>query len=147
MKWANGSLHLPVFCKLSFISTGSSSAKLNMKPTDSISEAIGEVYGYSKAFLLQQLEYFKLDIAERVSRSLSLAITIFVLAMLFLIILLFASLALGIYLGEQLGSYPKAFLIISGGYAVLTFGLLLFRRLLITNPILSRIIKVFFQNQ
>ena len=52
-----------------------------MKPTDSISEAVGEVYGYSKAYFQQQLEYFKLDMAERVSRSLSLAITIFVLAL------------------------------------------------------------------
>ena len=117
-----------------------------MKPTDSISEAVGEVYGYSKAYLQQQLEYFKLDIAERVSRSLSLAITVFVMVMLFLLILLFASLALGIYLGEQYGSYPKAFLLVSGGYAVVTFLLLLFRRTLVTNPILSRIIKVFFQN-
>lgn len=118
-----------------------------MKPTDSITEAVGEVYGYSKAYLQQQLEYFKLDIAERVSRSISLAITVFVLVMLFLLILLFASLALGIYLGQQLGSYSEAFLLVSGGYAVLTLILLLLRRVLITNPILSRIIKVFFQNQ
>lgn len=117
-----------------------------MKPTDSISEAVGEVYGYSKAYFQQQLEYFKLDMAERVSRSLSLAITIFVLALLFLMILMFASLALGIYWGEQWGSYSKAFLAVSGGYAALTLFLLIFRRILITNPILSRIIKVFFQN-
>jgi hypothetical protein len=117
-----------------------------MKPTDSISEAVGEVYGYSKAYFQQRLEYFKLDMAERVSRSLSLAITIFVLALLFLMILMFASLALGIYWGEQWGSYPKAFLAVSGGYAVLTLFLLIFRRIIITNPILSRIIKVFFQN-
>ncbi|MEQ8705232.1 MAG: phage holin family protein [Phaeodactylibacter sp.] len=117
-----------------------------MKPTDSISEAVGEVYGYSKAYFQQQLEYFKLDMAERVSRSLSLGITIFVLAQLFLMIMLFASLALGIYLGERFGSYTQAFLVISGGYAVLTLFMLIFRRLIITNPILSRIIKVFFQN-
>lgn len=117
-----------------------------MKPTDSISEAVGEVYGYSKAYFQQQLEYFKLDMAERVSRSLSLAITIFIIGTLFLMILLFASLALGVYLGKQWGSYSNAFLAVSGGYAAFTLILLVFRRVIITNPILSRIVKVFFQN-
>ncbi len=117
-----------------------------MKSTNSINESVGEVYGYLKAYFNQHLEFFKLDMAERTSRALSLAITMVIILMLGLVMLVFASLALGIYLGETLGSYPKAFLIVSGGYALFTLFLLLLRRQLITNPILSRIIKVFFQN-
>lgn len=107
-------------------------------------ESSGEAYGYAKAYIEQQAEYTKLDIAERVSMAISSAITTVVVLQLAFFVSGFLSVALSIYLGQRLGSFVQGFLIVGGVYAVLTFVVVLFRRLLITNPIVSRIIKIFF---
>lgn len=108
-------------------------------------ESTGEAYGYAKAYMEQQIEYAKLDIAERLSTSISSAITTIVVIQLVFFVLGFFSFALGVYLGQVLDSYVKGFLAVGGIYTVLTLAIILLRRPLITNPILSRIIKIFFE--
>lgn len=118
-----------------------------MKETNSVLESAGEVYGYIRIYLKQHLEYYKLDIAERISKAISAAITMIVLLMLFFMMLGFLSVAAGFYLAERLGSTWEAFLIIAAAYFVLTLLVALFRRFVITNPVLSRVIKVFFSEE
>ena len=108
-------------------------------------ESTGEAYGYAKAYMEQQIEYAKLDIAERLSTSISSAITTIIVIQLVFFVVGFLSFALGIYLGQVLESYVQGFLVVGGIYAALTLAIVLFRRPLITNPILSRIIKIFFE--
>jgi uncharacterized oligopeptide transporter (OPT) family protein len=115
-----------------------------MKETNSVLESAGEAYGYARAYLKQYLEYYKLDIAERVSKVISSAITMIVLLILFFMMLGFLSVAAGFYLAELRGSSSEAFLLVAAAYLVLTLLVALFRRFLITNPVLSRVIKVFF---
>lgn len=117
-----------------------------MKNSESVLESAGETYGYIKAYISQQVEYYKLDIAERLSRAISSAITMVVLLLLFLMMLGFFSLAAGFYLAQEFGSNIKGFLVIGGVYLGLTFLFAVFRRYLITDPVLSRVIKVFFQD-
>lgn len=116
-----------------------------MKSSDTILESAGEAYGYAKAYIEQQVEYAKLDLVERISVAISTAVSTVVVLLLFLMVLGFLSLAGGFFLAQRLGSPGQAFLIISGIYAVFTIAALLFRRVLITNPILSQIIKIFFE--
>jgi hypothetical protein len=118
-----------------------------MKPTDDILESAGEAYGYARTYAEQMLEYYKLEIAERVSLTISSAITMVVILMIFLIGTLFFSLAMGMYLADVLGSSVQAFLAVGGIYALLAIIILVFRRQLIVNVILSRMIKVFFQKE
>ena len=108
-------------------------------------ESTGEAYGYAKAYFEQQIEYTKLDIAERLSTSISSAITAIVVVQLIFFFLGFLSLALGIYLGQRLESYVQGFLVVGGAYAIFTLAIILLRRPLITNPVVSRIIKIFFE--
>lgn len=118
-----------------------------MKKPNNLMESAGEAYGYARAYAEQQLEYYKLEIAERVSISLSAAITIVIIGMVLLIFTMFLSLALGFYLAEKLGSFSQAFLIVSGIHAAIALIVIVFRRHMITNPILSKIIKIFFEKQ
>lgn len=118
-----------------------------MKLQDGVTETAGEAYGYAKAYIEQQLEYTKLDIAERLSIAISSAITAIVVVQLAFFVAGFLSIALGIYLGQRMGSYAQSFLIVGGIYAVITFIIVLFRRPLVTNPVVSRIIKIFFEVQ
>ena len=45
-------------------------------------ESTGEAYGYAKAYVEQQIEYAKLDVAERISTAISSAITTIVVLQL-----------------------------------------------------------------
>ncbi|MCB0578757.1 MAG: phage holin family protein [Phaeodactylibacter sp.] len=116
-----------------------------MKLPDGLMESSGEAYGYVKAYVEQQIEYTKLDIAERLSTSVSSAITAIVVLQLVFFAIGFLSLALGIYLGERRGSYVEGFLLVGGLYTLFTVAVILLRRPLITNPVVSRIIKIFFE--
>ncbi len=108
-------------------------------------ESTGEAYGYAKAYIEQQVEYTKLDLAERLSISISSAITAIVVIQLIFFVLGFLSFAFGVYLSQRLGSYVQGFLIVGGIYLAITIAVILFRRPLITNPVVSRIIKIFFE--
>ncbi|MCG8326559.1 MAG: phage holin family protein [Chitinophagales bacterium] len=118
-----------------------------MKQKDQILESAGEVYGYTKVYIKQQLEYYKLEIAERLSLTLSSMITLVMILMVMLLFVIFLSLSLAFFLSDKLGSYSQGFLIVSGVHAFVAVVVVLFRRQLITNPILSRIIKTFFQKE
>ncbi len=108
-------------------------------------ESVGEAYGYAKAYIDQQIEYTKLDIAERLSTAISSAITAIIVLQLILCVLGFLSLSLGLHLGQLMNSNVQGFLIVGLIYAAVTFIVVLFRRPLVTNPVLSRIIKIFFE--
>ena len=108
-------------------------------------ESTGEAYGYAKAYVEQQIEYTKLDLAERLSTAISSSISTIVVLQLIFFVLGFFSLALGLYLGLRFGSYVQGFLVVGGIYMAVTLAIILFRRPLITNPIVSRIIKIFFE--
>ena len=47
-------------------------------------------------------------------------------------------------LGKRMDSYVKWFLLVGGIYALFTIVLIIFRWPLVTNPVVSRIIKIFF---
>ena len=108
-------------------------------------ESTGEAYGYVKAYIEQQVEYAKLDVAERISTAISSAITTIVVLQLVFFFCGFLSIALGIYVGQRMDSYVKGFLLVGGIYALFTIVLIIFRRPLVTNPVVSRIIKIFFE--
>lgn len=108
-------------------------------------ESTGEAYGYVKAYIEQQVEYAKLDVAERISTAISSAITTIVVLQLVFFVCGFLSIGLGIYLGQQMDSYVKGFLTVGGIYTIFTISIIIFRRPLVTNPVVSRIIKIFFE--
>ena len=118
-----------------------------MKQKDQILESAGEAYAYAKVYIKQQLEYYKLEIAERLSLTLSSMITLVMILMVMLLFVLFLSFSLAFFLSDKLGSYSQGFLVVSGVHALVAIVVVLFRRQLITNPILSRIIKTFFQKE
>jgi hypothetical protein len=116
-----------------------------MSSSDTILQSAGEAYAYLKTYLEQQIEYTKLDLAERFSVAISSALTTVIVSFLIIMALGFVSLALGFFLAERLGSYGQAFLYISGAYVLIALIATLFSRILITRPILSKMIKIFFE--
>ncbi|HMR42454.1 MAG TPA: hypothetical protein PKC40_01410 [Saprospiraceae bacterium] len=111
---------------------------------ESILEKTGESYGYLKEFVNLQFEYLRLEIAERSGKVLSSLITVAVIGLIALIVLLFVSLTAAIFLGAAIGSYTGGFLLISAFYALTGIVVYYFRKPLIASPIVSLVIKEFF---
>ena len=106
-----------------------------------VSEQAGEIVGYVKEYGEKQVKLVKLDIAERVSRITSGLALMMVAFVLLLFVLLLLSISAGIYLGEVWGSYAMAFLFLSGFYLIVGIALFVFKKSLVTNPILEVVIN------
>ena len=116
-----------------------------MKETEQLFEAVGETAEYAKQYTQLQLDYLRLETAERVAKVGSTLIAGLVLAALAMMALLMLTLAAAVYLGQYWDSYVKAFLCIAGFYAALGLLVLMFKERWLTNPILTSMIKSFFK--
>lgn len=116
-----------------------------MKDTEQLFEAVGETAEYTKQYVQLQLDYFRLETAERVAKVSSTLIAGLILAALGMMALLMLTFAVAIYLGQYWGSYAKAFLCIAAFYALLAVLVLIFKERWLTNPILTSMIRSFFK--
>ena len=112
-----------------------------MKATDELLESAGESVEYIKLYVKQQKQALRLEIAERLSKSISSMVTVAVLGFLATMVIMFLTISVGFWLGSMWGSYALAFLVITIFYALVATAIWFFKRQLITNPVLSSIIK------
>lgn len=109
--------------------------------TEQLLSATGETIEYAKLYFEQKSDYLKLEVAKQSAKTTSSLITAAVLGILGLIVLFLLTLSIGFYLGEAIGSYGTAFLILTGVFALIGLVIYFFKRQIITNPLLSMVIK------
>jgi hypothetical protein len=118
-----------------------------MKNTDEILDSAGETFEYARQYLKQQGDYIRLEAAERVSKTASAMVTALVLGALSLLVLIMLSLAAAFWLGNAMGSYAEAFVVIAVFYCLFGGILYIFRRQLVTNPTLKLMLNAFFDRE
>lgn len=116
-----------------------------MDHKDEILQSAGETIEFARQYARQQMEYYRLEIAERTAKTTAQLITSMVVAIVVLVALIMLSIAGGFYLGSLLNSFALAFLCITGFYALLAFMVYVFRRKVITNPILTSILQTILE--
>lgn len=114
---------------------------------DEILESVGESYGILLRHINNRMDYVKLEAAETSSLVISSLITLFVLSFMAVTVLGFGSIALAIYLGNQLQDLALGFLIVTVIYLLLTIIAYALRHRLITNPVLTMVISKFFHSE
>lgn len=115
-----------------------------MKDTEEFLESAGETAEYARQYAKLQLDYLRLETAEKLAKATSALIATLAIAALGLLALLMLTLSAGFYLGQQWGSYGLAFLCVAGFYVFLAVLVLLFKDRWLTNPMLGTIIRSFF---
>jgi len=115
------------------------------RETRNLLEKLGELVGYVQVYANDRIELVKLEAAERSAKAVSSGITVAILALIFTMALLFGSVALGLFIAEWIDSYAFAFLIVFGLYVVLGSLIAVFRKALVTNPVLTIIIKSMYK--
>ena len=112
-----------------------------MLDTKDIIASTGETVEYAKILVEQKVEYYQLEFAKRTAKTTANLITGAALSFLVMMILIFLSLALGLLLGKWWGSYALGFIVITGLYLFAAIVIFYFKKQIITNPVLSLIIK------
>lgn len=116
-----------------------------MKDTEHLLESAGETAEYIREYVKLQVDYLRLDIAERLAKVISALFATLAIAALGLLALMMVMVALAFYLGNLWGSYALGFLCVGGFYVVLAVLVVLFKDRLVTNPLLTSIIRAFFK--
>lgn len=106
---------------------------------DKISKHFENLSNDAKVYLESELAYYKLDAYKKLIKATSFILRFIVIVSVFLVLLSFLSLALGLWLGEIFNHYYLGFLIIAGVYLILFILLLLFGKRFITG----RVLKIF----
>ena len=106
---------------------------------DKIGQHFENLSNDAKVYLESELAYFKLDAYKKAIKATSFIFRFIVTVGVFLVLISFLSLALGLWLGELLNHYYLGFLIIAGLYFIIFMLLLIFGKRFIT----SRVLKIF----
>lgn len=115
-----------------------------MKLSEEILESSGELIEYFKFYLDRQLYHARLETSERMAKIVSSMITAAVVSTLALLVLVFFTVGVGLYLSHYWQSPVLGFGVIALFYGVLVLGVWVFRRQLITNPVVSLVIEKMF---
>lgn len=111
-----------------------------MKPEELLS-SVGETVEYGRLYVEQQKDLIQLEVAERFAKTTSQLVTLAVIAFLAIMVMIFLSVAGAFFLADAMNSYSLAFLTITAIYTLAAVLVFYFKKSLVTNPILTLIIK------
>ena len=109
-----------------------------------LSEHISKVSDEAKKYLNSSLEYYKLDSFKKMMDGAVSLVNLMVSGSIFLIFILFISVGVAIVIGESLGSLSYGYFIVAGIYLVIYVLYKLFGKPFITEIVLRKYSKVFF---
>ena len=90
-------------------------------------------------------ELFKLELVESLAQLYTKVFSIFLLWIIVPIFMLFILVALALYLGKLWGAYYLGFLAVGGVVLLIFILILLFKKALITNPLVDALVSAFFE--
>ena len=109
-------------------------------------ENLGETIGYIEAFAERKIQLAKLEVAEKVAKTTATMATGMILMALFPVVLCVLSVAVGFLLVESFGwSFAASFFLLTGIYVAIGALLVIFRKALLTNPVLETVIQELFK--
>lgn len=100
-----------------------------------------ETAAHLGAYAHNQLEISKLLFIKKTAKASSFLMYIFIASLLLLFIAFMLSISAGLYIGNLIGSYPLAFLIIAGINFLLLILLAVFKKAIIDNAVLRKLLK------
>ncbi len=95
---------------------------------NSIDKKSSKAIDLGNEYVKTSVEYFKLKVFQQVSKSFSLAIKLAILGGLLFIAIIFLSVAMVLWIGEEIGNYSIACLIVSLMIALIFAIVILFRK-------------------
>lgn len=110
------------------------------KTTDHIQDLTDNL----RAYIDSSTEYYKLDLFKKIMKGAVSLVNLLVIGSIFLVFLMFISVAVAISIGESLDSMSSGYFIVSGFYLVVFILIVLFGKSLIRKNVLKKYSKIFF---
>ncbi|GAB5555710.1 MAG: hypothetical protein Sapg2KO_53010 [Saprospiraceae bacterium] len=112
-----------------------------------LTESLGQSTTYLKSLIEVKVDQAKLQAIEKSSKVISSLFTVLVIGATAGLSALFGFIALAIYLGQLLQNAALGFLAVAGLLLLITGCFYLFKRQLITNPIITYIIQLIYEKE
>jgi succinate-acetate transporter protein len=113
-------------------------------PFQHLKENAEDIQDNLKNVIDSNIAYYKLWLFKVLMKSTTLLLKVVLMVLLFTLFLLFASVALALYLGELLQSNALGFLSVGGMYIVLLVFVCLLKDKIVEGSVLEKFSKVFF---
>ncbi len=96
-------------------------------------------------YINSRILLMRLEVSERFAKALALLFKNIVVLVFFGIFFLFASMAAAFWIGESVRSIPVGFAAVAAFYLAVTLILFVFRKPLIENPFMNKVIRILFE--
>jgi len=106
-----------------------------------VREKIEDSLEHIGAYIQTRLDLVLLNISDKVANSASVAIALFLLWSLSSFILIFLSLGLAWWIGQEMNSMPAGFFIVAGIYLLLTIIIYVVAKKIIRPTLINKILK------
>lgn len=102
-----------------------------------IGQHFSELSEDTKLYIQKLIEYYKLDIFKKLSKSLSTSMHLFIVGGIVLLLLLFFSIGLAFLIGNEVNSTANGFFIVGGIYVIILIISLIFGQKFIDKIVLG----------
>lgn len=113
---------------------------------EDIKENIDQVHDETRAYIDSTVAYYKLWGFKVMMKSTTLTVKFVLIAICFMMTLLFGSVAMALAIGELLESNVLGFLIVGGIYLALTIIFALIKEQIVEGAILRKFSEIFFND-
>ncbi len=115
-----------------------------MSQEEELLEKVGEAAEYAKQYTKDQIQLLKLELAERTAKLISAMATSLVIFFILMAAVLFLTVGLSLFIGNYLDSNAAGFAIVAGIYIIAGIIIIIFKKTILTNPILTIVIRQLF---
>lgn len=109
-----------------------------------ISEKISVLTADIRAYIDTSVEYYKLDVFSKLIKGIVSLVNLLVIGSIFLVFMLFISVAVAMNIGEAMENMSSGYYIVSGFYLLVLVLLIIFGKPLLSKAVLTKYSKIFF---
>jgi ABC-type multidrug transport system fused ATPase/permease subunit len=113
---------------------------------EELKESTEGIREQAQAMIESNVAYYRLRTFKIAMKSTAMIVKVTMVALCFLMVLLFSSIALAFWLGNYYSNYGLGFLCVAGIYLILTLLLSLVKDRFIEGPLLKKFSELFFND-
>ena len=106
-----------------------------------------EVISEVKSYASMRFDLIRLELLEKLSKIISLILLVFVCVLISIIVFTYLSILLLLWLNDVFSSMIPGVCIVAGVYAILLTAMIIFRKKVFLNPIVSVLSKIIFSDK
>jgi uncharacterized membrane protein YqjE len=106
-----------------------------------------EVISEVKSYASMRFDLIRLELLEKLSKIISLILLVFVCILISIIVFTYLSILLLVWLNDVFSSMIPGVCIVAGVYTILLTAMIIFRKKVFLNPIVSALSKIIFSDK